>query len=136
MRILAGMRRAHASSTGCAACDDKSAQVARLEAALRSKAIETYPVITPGQFALADRIAFADKDRPWRTVTGTVVAYGWTSAGTFAFTLAAGWSWTDRLGPTAERPHGYYKINHGSIAGRFELPGDKKFRLLARIDVS
>lgn len=120
----------------CTDCPDKDAEVARLREALASKHIKTYPVVMANQLHLADKIAYSDKDRPWRTVIGTLVNYGWTSAGTFQMVLAAGWSWTDHLAPSPEFPAGYYKTNRGSLEATFELPGDKKFRLLSRLDLS
>ena len=133
MKLLDAWRR---MNEGCPECPDKDARIARLEEALRSKALQTYPVIGPDQMRLADRIAFADKDRPWRTVTGTVLKFGWTSSGSFELTLAAGWVWTDRIEPTAERPRGYYSTHSASTDNTFELSGDKVFRLLYRMQLA
>lgn len=118
----------------CVDCLNKEDEIARLNEMLSSKALVTYPTIMPNQVRLVDKIAYFDKDRPWRTVTGTVIAFGWTGAGTFKVTFEPGWTWTDNMPPSEEMPGGYFAQNTGNTPVQFELDGDKKFRLLARFD--
>lgn len=136
MKLLDTLRKVISHDEGCVACPEKDAQIARLHELLRSKAVRTYPIISPNQVRLADEIAYADKDRPWRTVRGTVISCGWTATGSFTMTLAVGWSWSDQIAPDAGHPRGYYSMHTGSVDVEVEIPSDKKLRLLYRLDLT